>query len=244
MSTGDDILPGNNGLKDQALALKWIKENIESFGGNSNSITITGFSSGAASVHYHYFSPLSKNLFNRGMSFSGCALNSFALQFNPIKRAKALADALLCDTSDERTMVNCIKSRPSRLIINATAEMNNYKRTVQMPFVPVVEKKSRNAFISEHPFKMLKEGKVFDVPWIVSRTTHEGLLLSMGKFLIFITSTNNNNKLRYVLKLHSKIYNKYLRQLKKLRISKFISSNNISTTSGLFVPLSKIVISI
>lgn len=189
MSTGDDILPGNNGLKDQALALRWIKENIESFGGNSNSITLTGFSAGAASVHYHYFSPMSRNLFNRGMSISGCALNSFALQVNPIKKAKALADALLCDTSDKRNMVECIKSRPSRLIINATVEMNNYRKAVHMPFVPVIEKKNRNAFISEHPYKMLQEGKVLDVPWIASRTTHEGLILSVGKLMTFITST-------------------------------------------------------
>nr|CAH7765726.1 unnamed protein product [Callosobruchus chinensis] len=65
LSTEDDVVPGNNGLKDQALALKWIQEHIEAFGGNPKSVTLTGFSAGAASVHFHYFSPYSVGLFHR-----------------------------------------------------------------------------------------------------------------------------------------------------------------------------------
>lgn len=60
LSTQDDVVPGNNGLKDQVLALKWVSNHITAFGGNRNSITLDGFSAGGASVHYHYLSPLSK----------------------------------------------------------------------------------------------------------------------------------------------------------------------------------------
>lgn len=52
-------MPGNAGLKDQVAALQWIQRNIAVFGGNPNSVTITGMSAGGASVHYHYMSPLS-----------------------------------------------------------------------------------------------------------------------------------------------------------------------------------------
>jgi carboxylesterase type B len=63
MSTEDEFMTGNYGLKDQTLALKWVKENIVKFGGNPNSITIAGTSAGGVSVHYHILSPLSKGDF-------------------------------------------------------------------------------------------------------------------------------------------------------------------------------------
>jgi carboxylesterase type B len=44
------------GLKDQSAALRWVKNNIAAFGGNPNSVTITGTSAGGASTHYHFLS--------------------------------------------------------------------------------------------------------------------------------------------------------------------------------------------
>lgn len=52
-------------MKDQVMALKWVQDNIEYFGGNRDSVTITGLSAGGASVHYHYLSPLSKGKFRK-----------------------------------------------------------------------------------------------------------------------------------------------------------------------------------
>lgn len=53
-------VPGNLGLKDQVLALKWVKDNIEAFGGDPDNILIFGNSAGAMSVHLHMLSPMSK----------------------------------------------------------------------------------------------------------------------------------------------------------------------------------------
>ena len=62
LSYQDPILPGNLGLWDQSLALQWVFNNIEKFGGDPNQITLLGHSSGAASVGYHLMSTRPTNI--------------------------------------------------------------------------------------------------------------------------------------------------------------------------------------
>lgn len=46
LSTGDMESPGNFGLKDQALLIKWVNSNIAGFGGDTSRVTIAGQSAG------------------------------------------------------------------------------------------------------------------------------------------------------------------------------------------------------
>lgn len=56
----DELAPGNQGLKDMVLALKWVKENVGNFGGDPNNVTIFGKSAGGAAIHYLTISPLAR----------------------------------------------------------------------------------------------------------------------------------------------------------------------------------------
>ncbi|CAG9864100.1 unnamed protein product [Phyllotreta striolata] len=178
LSTEDDVVSGNNGLKDQTMALRWIKENIKYFGGNPDSVTLTGMSAGSASVHLHYFSPLSRGLFHRGLSQSGTALQSWAIVEKPLEKAKTVANALACPTNSTETMVDCMRQKGANDVINAMRTLLLYFDSVPLIiFGPVIEH-GKDPFLPDSPYKMLKEGNVYDVPWIASNVKDEGLFPS------------------------------------------------------------------
>ena len=71
LSSGDNKIPGNYGLWDQHMAIKWVHDNIEHFGGDTTNITIFGESAGAASVIYQALYDGNNGLFQRVIAESG-----------------------------------------------------------------------------------------------------------------------------------------------------------------------------
>ena len=122
LSTEDEVLPGNLGLKDQSIALRWIHENIESFGGDCNKITLAGFSAGSSSVQYHYLSPWSKGLFHSGIMISGTSFNPWGFALQPAEKAKKLGSIFDCPTNSSRSLVNCLRKIPAHTLTGATKE--------------------------------------------------------------------------------------------------------------------------
>lgn len=62
---------GNYALLDIAAALDWVEENIETFGGNADNVTLTGFSAGGRDVMATLISPLFEGKYDKAISFSG-----------------------------------------------------------------------------------------------------------------------------------------------------------------------------
>jgi carboxylesterase type B len=81
------VLPGNNGLKDQHLGIKWTHQNIELFGGDPTRITIVGQSAGSASVTYQLLNKKSEGLFWGAICESGSFLSPWSFQ----RRAREIA---------------------------------------------------------------------------------------------------------------------------------------------------------
>ena len=121
LSTGDSSGPGNYGLKDQALALKWVSENIKFFGGDPKRITVMGHSSSGAGAHLHSMSPLSRNLFRSGISLSGSAFTHWAVK-SP-EEAQRLSDKLAgitgCSTAKPSKLMDCFREKNPVSLVSA-----------------------------------------------------------------------------------------------------------------------------
>ena len=76
---------GNYGLYDQLTAIRWIRNNIRSFGGDPDNITIMGQSAGAMSVQQHCLSPLSKGMFKGAVMSSGGGITKILSPSTPEK---------------------------------------------------------------------------------------------------------------------------------------------------------------
>ena len=70
----------NAGLRDQIAALTWVQENIASFGGDPQNVTIFGESSGALSVATLMAVPSASGLFRRAISQSGGGQHTMSME--------------------------------------------------------------------------------------------------------------------------------------------------------------------
>lgn len=116
-------VPGNAGMKDQVAALKWVNNNIASFGGDPKNITIFGESVGAASVSYHLVSPMTKGLFKRAICHSGVATCWWGEVIEARERAIALAEQLGYDSKTDGTLYDFFKSQPKEALVKIKAPL-------------------------------------------------------------------------------------------------------------------------
>nr|XP_033325143.1 esterase E4-like [Megalopta genalis] len=153
LSTGDAAASGNFGLKDQVLALKWVWRNIRAFGGNRKEITLVGQNVGATCAHLHSLSNSSKHLFNNYIEQSEIAMPSLAFRFSSsyFDAAKRLGARNDCPTNDSYLLVSCLKRLTARELMKTSSVFTRVQELVEAEWGPVVEPKSRGAFLTESP---------------------------------------------------------------------------------------------
>ncbi|KAJ8036009.1 Cholinesterase [Holothuria leucospilota] len=169
LSTGDDSSRGNYGFFDQAEALKWIRANIEAFGGNKTSVTIFGESAGAGSVDFLRLSRYSWNLFDRAILQSGTAMAAWSYRSNPpleMEDAFALGKSLNCVTSDTVELVECLKDITAENLLSAYLKGNS-------TMAPNLD----GVFLHDHPHKLIARGDFKQCPIIVGFNKDEGTLI-------------------------------------------------------------------
>ncbi|KAH7932051.1 hypothetical protein HPB52_024950 [Rhipicephalus sanguineus] len=121
--------PGNVGLLDQVMALKWVKRNIEFFGGDPQRVTIFGQSAGSMSVHAHIMSPMSQGLFKRAVLMSGVmyGIDMWDTVQESVAKGDRVASMAGClngrnISSDPEGVIDCLRNKSAEELVVAAAE--------------------------------------------------------------------------------------------------------------------------
>lgn len=201
LSLGDERT-GNFGIQDQRVALQWIQQHIQSFGGDPRAVTIVGHDAGAVSGGIHMLSPLSKNLFRSVVALSGAevsyhsSIGKPALAFNNTMK---LGRYLGCVQPVASDVWSCIMTRSTNDIVQAVSptsvpsipiEFNRYL------FLPTVDGRE----LSAHPLWLLNNVRnglinMFSVPYLTGLNREDGVEAiledrTLGEFTDFLQITH------------------------------------------------------
>jgi para-nitrobenzyl esterase len=155
-------LLANQGLRDQQLALRWVRDNIAVFGGDPDNVTIFGESAGASDVCLHMVAPGSKGLFARALGESG----GCTTRRKPVSDAAAqgvlLAQQLGCGDGDP---LACMRGKSVQEVFAAADALG-----AGVSFGPVVD----GAVTPDQPRALYDAGALAHVPYLIGSNTDEG----------------------------------------------------------------------
>ncbi len=168
----DFATSGDNGMLDIVHALRWVRNNIEQFGGDPNTVMIFGQSGGGRKVGTLLAMPSAKGLFHRAVIESGPTIKL-------VEREQAIrvAGLLLAKLNVGKTQVRELQKIPVERIMSAYfAVVKDMAGQDQMTqgFSPTVDGKA----IPHHPFHPAASPISADVPLMLGHTRTEMTLLS------------------------------------------------------------------
>ncbi|XP_067630054.1 juvenile hormone esterase-like isoform X2 [Eurosta solidaginis] len=185
LSTGDEHMTGNFGLKDQRMALKWVHKYISAFGGDPTRVTIFGHSAGGVAVHLHLLNPASRGLFRNGILMSGVAIAPFVRYMDENAIAVQVAIAAGITNASEISSSELVDSLRKVNASDLLQASDVLKKWYVYPFInyrPNVEQESwPDAFITRDVFESFNNKPPLTMPWIAgsASTKGEGIVMAL-----------------------------------------------------------------
>lgn len=174
MCLGIDLVPGNQGLKDQQLAFEWVEKHIEAFGGNPAEITLVGQSAGAHSIDLHLLSQRN-NPYKKVIIQSGSSLSKTVLYEPDREAAIKIAKLLGLDPSNSRNAVSLLAEVDAHSVIRVATELNiEFKPCVETEFQEV------NPFITSSWINRAVP-KVKDIPILIGFNEYERMFAHINQ---------------------------------------------------------------
>ncbi len=202
---------GNYGILDQIAALKWVKNNIEAFGGDPENVTIAGQSAGAFSVNILMVSSLSKGLFNKAIAESGGMFGKQLILGQTLHEAEATGKQLTDKLGI--TSINDLRSVSADSLLKIAG---HYSLTIDSVIIPPVS-------------ETFASGKQNDVPLISGWNADDGVsfgpLANAGQFRAEVEKRYGDQAKKY-LQLFPATTNEEAYHSQKLASQLFFGWNN------------------
>jgi para-nitrobenzyl esterase len=156
----------NCGLLDQIAALQWVRDNIASFGGDPENITVFGESAGAMSIGVLLAMPEAKGLFRRAILESGAAQNVLSAE-----RATRIAGKLLMALNVSN--VDTLLDIPADQILAAQTQVS--QTTTGLAFQPTVDGRT----LPEKPLNAISHGSAPSISLVIGTNRDEMRLFTL-----------------------------------------------------------------
>jgi para-nitrobenzyl esterase len=166
---------GNEGLLDQIAALEWVRENITSFGGDPDNVTVFGESAGGMSIGCLLAMPRTRGLFHKAILQSGVGNTAV-----PLEEAVSVAQEFLDTLGLKKADVDALQGFKVERLLSAQMELllkiqkRGFPQRITIT-APVIDGKT----IPELPLHAIHKGSGGNISTIVGCTREEWKLFGI-----------------------------------------------------------------
>lgn len=198
LSTGDKAAPGNLGLRDQIMALKWLKKNIAQLGGDPERVTLFGRLTGSISISALMATVEGPQYFKRAILQSGVAHGDWTYESSPLNQSIILANRLGCGHANTTQMINCLRNVPYKTLLKIAMK-------TQRPWRLTLD----NSFITETPLQRASHPMDAQIDVMLGTNEHEGSICLLSHLAMnsqylekLVNNTLSNDDLRDLVHSH------------------------------------------